>query len=90
MNSLNLKQVHSECGWHEKAILNSHQCGCFYCCQIFNTSEIIDWIDEPEDCPRGPGKTALCPRCNIDAVLPESNLYHLNFELLKAMNKEYF
>ena len=86
----NLKQIHSECGWHESAILKSNKCGCFYCEQIFLTSEIVEWIDEPEDCTRGAGRTALCSKCDIDAVLPESSLYELTPELLAAMHKEWF
>ncbi len=85
-----LKQIHSECGWHEKAILNSEYCGCFYCLEIFPQSEIVEWIEEPEDCPRGPGKTALCPKCDIDSVLPESEHYKITNELLTKMNREWF
>lgn len=86
----NLKQIHGECGWHEKAVLSSELCGCFHCLSVFSPSEIAEWIEEPEDCPRGPGKTALCPRCDIDAVLPESEFYEITPELLKAMYQEWF
>jgi hypothetical protein len=85
----NLKQIHGECGWHEKAILNSKLCGCFYCEKIFSATEISEWIEESKDCPRGAGRTALCPHCDIDTVLPESNLYEITPELLAAMNKEW-
>lgn len=85
----NFKQIHGECGWHEKAILSSKLCGCFGCGKIFPATEISEWIDEPEDCPRGPGRTALCPHCDIDTVLPESSLYEITPELLAAMNKEW-
>lgn len=86
----NLEQIHSECGWHEETIRKSNVCGCFYCLSIFPPSEIEEWIDEPEQCPRGPGRTAMCPRCGIDAVLPESDHYQLTKELLEEMNNEYF
>lgn len=86
----NFKQIHSECGWHEEAIQKSTVCGCFYCLSTFPPSEIEEWVDEPEDCPRGPGRTAICPKCGIDAVLPESEHYKLTKELLEAMNKEWF
>jgi len=84
-----LKQIHGECGWHEKSILKSNMCGCFNCLEMFPPSEIVEWIEEPENCPRGPGKTAMCPRCDIDTVLPESEYYELNKELLKVMNREW-
>jgi hypothetical protein len=83
-----LKQIHGECGWHEKPILRSKLCGCFHCLSIFPPSEIADWVDELKDCPRGPGKTAMCPKCDIDAVLPENEIYKITKELLENMNRE--
>jgi hypothetical protein len=87
---INYRQVHSESGWHEDAIGQSKKCGCFYCMAIFDPSEIEEWVEESSDGPRGTGKTALCPYCGIDAVLPESSLYSLTPELLKAMHEKYF
>lgn len=86
---INLKQIHSECGWHEKAILNSELCGCFNCLSQFPPSQITDWIEESPDCPRGAGKTAMCPNCDIDTVLPDSVKGGLSEELLELMQKEY-
>jgi hypothetical protein len=34
--------------------------GCFHCQAVFLTDEISQWIDN--------NRTALCPRCGIDAV----------------------
>jgi hypothetical protein len=53
-------------------------------------SDIEEWIEEPSDCPRGLGKTALCPNCGIDAVLPDTIELSLTPELLKAMHEKYF
>jgi NAD-dependent SIR2 family protein deacetylase len=36
-------------------------CGCFHCLQVFEATEVIDWIDD--------GETPLCPRCGVDAVM---------------------
>ena len=83
-------KVHDQCGWHEEAILNSQNCGCFYCLSIFKPNDIVEWIDEPEDCPRGPGKTAVCPNCGIDAVLPDTINYDLNIEFLEMMQIRFF
>ena len=87
--NINFKKIHSACGWHEKEILESKLCGCFSCLNIFKPTEIIEWIEEPEDCPRGPGKTALCPKCDMDTVLPDVIEYELTEELLKKMQIEY-
>lgn len=67
-----LKAVHDQRGWHEALVRASKVCGCFSCLAIFPVGEIVDWIDEPDDCPRGPGRTAECPRCGIDCVLPDA------------------
>lgn len=37
-------------------------CSCYYCLKNFKKNEIINYTDK--------GETALCPYCNIDAVLP--------------------
>ena len=69
--------------------MQSERCGCFYCLAVFAPDEITEWIDEPEDCPRGPGRMAVCPKCGIDSVLPESRV-KITRRLLKSMNKEWF
>ena len=37
-------------------------CGCYFCLTVFDGGEIHEWMDD--------GKTACCPRCDVDAVLP--------------------
>ena len=46
-------------------------------------------INETPDCPRGEGKTAICPKCDIDSVLPDSIDSGLSLQLLELMQKEY-
>jgi NAD-dependent SIR2 family protein deacetylase len=36
-------------------------CGCFHCLNVFEATEVVDWIDD--------GETPLCPRCGVDAVM---------------------
>jgi hypothetical protein len=36
-------------------------CGCFHCLQVYEATEVIDWIDD--------GETPLCPHCGVDAVM---------------------
>ena len=40
----------------------SNQCGCYNCLSEFPVIEIKEWTDG--------GKTAICPKCNVDSVLP--------------------
>lgn len=45
-------------------------CGCYHCLETFEAIEVVDWTDQD--------RTALCPRCNIDSVLPVSDKELLN------------
>ena len=87
---INFDKVHEQCGWHEEAILKSRKCGCFYCLNIFPPHEITEWLDEPEDCPKGPGKTAIYPYYGIDSVLPDTIDYELTKEFLEKMRDRFF
>jgi len=85
-----LKRIHFKAGWHRQNIIKSKICGCFYCLEFFSPSDIKEWIDELLDGSRGPGQTALCPKCGIDSVLPDKLDCVLDLKLLEAMNREYF
>ncbi len=89
MSMRDLKRLHDLSGWHE-AVLKSEKCGCFCCLAVFSPNEIEGWIDESPGCPRGPGRTALCPACGIDAVLPDGPDVQLDGEFLKEMQAETF
>lgn len=62
-----LKKAHEHSTDHRADIELSDTCGCFYCLNHFDSSEISEWIDG--------GETALCPRCGIDSVLPGNTGY---------------
>ena len=80
-----LKQAHEASIYHEAKIRASKTSGCFHCQKIFSQEEIIDWTDENS----GKGKTAICPKCGIDAVLPDD--YPIEDKLfLEKMNKVWF
>ena len=83
----NFKQIHANCRGHETAVQESFICGCFYCLSTFYPTEITDWTSYTHD---GCERTAACPKCGIDAVLPTSKHYEINDELLEAMNKFFF
>ncbi len=87
---IDYNKIHSKCGWHEKAILESKVCGCFYCLSIFPPNKITEWIEEDKDCPRGVGKTAVCPNCDIDSVLPDDIGHKITLDLLEKMQEEFF
>jgi hypothetical protein len=78
-----LELLHRLCANHRQAVLASTTCGCFYCQKTFASSEVEDWVDDEEG-------TALCPRCGIDSVIPESETYKLTPDLLRDMNEYWF
>jgi len=90
MTMLDLQRIHDQSGWHEEAVRRSACCGCFHCLSIFAPAEIVEWTDEPPGSPRGAGRTAICPRCGVDAVLPASDEVEITAELLSAMNARWF
>jgi len=57
---------------------DSDWCGCFYCLGFFRSAHIKKWVGTTRDGRRiesgeGPGQTAICPLCGIDAVIPEKS-----------------
>lgn len=53
-------------------------CSCYHCLQRFDTKQLTEWIDD--------GYTALCPHCNIDAIVPGK----INKSLLSRAYEKYF
>lgn len=50
---------------NKKDLENATHASCFCCLDVFETSEIEEYVPE-----RGGLWTALCPSCGIDAVVP--------------------
>lgn len=63
-------------------IRKSKLVGCYHCMQIYSPSEITETTDE--------GKTAMCAKCGIDSVLPDTSPYELDKETLKKLNEFWF
>ena len=78
-----IKLAHKHCANHRNELYNSRACGCFYCCKVFNPSEIEDWCDEDN--------TAICPHCGIDAVIGDASGFPVASEaFLKQMAQHWF
>ena len=76
-------QIHALSFENEQAVRSSQICGCFYCRKFFDSSSITEWVDDSN------ARTALCPYCGIDAVLPDSTV-ELSDELLARMYEQWF
>jgi len=81
--SIELEILHGFSFENESLVSSSVKCGCFYCGRVFDKEEIHEWIDDTK------GRTAVCPYCGIDSVLPDSNV-DLNDELLLQMRVKWF
>lgn len=79
-----LDDAHQYATGNEELVVRSSLCGCFSCEEIFPPDEIEDWTDDKK------GRTAICPHCYIDAVLPDSGPYHVTYAFLKKMNRRWF
>lgn len=79
---MNIKEASKYSIYDMSELQNSSQAGCYYCKSIFDTSAIKETTDE--------GKTALCPKCGIDSVLPDSSPFALDIETLSKLNKYWF
>jgi hypothetical protein len=82
-NEGSLILVHRFCTSNEADLAVSEVCGCFYCMKIYSPSEITNWINDSD------GKTAVCPHCGIDSVLP-GNRVELSKDFLKKMHEVWF
>ncbi len=82
MTEKEIREIHMHSARNRQEIERSSQCGCFSCGRIFDASEVEDYIDNEE--------TALCPYCDIDAVVGDASGVVLSQELLKEMKKKYF
>ncbi len=83
-----LKKAHSFSNNHKAALERPQKCGCFYCMEIFDSTEIKEWLIDDNPCDQG--GTALCPYCYIDSVIGESSGYPIIKEFLNEMNKKWF
>lgn len=77
----NLKEIHELSLGNKDLISISNNVGCFYCLKIFPKNDIMEWV--------GQEKTALCPHCSIDSLLPD-NMVSLTKNLLKEMHNFWF
>jgi hypothetical protein len=82
-----IRLAHQSSANHRVPVAASTVCGCFYCCEVFPPTAILDCGDEADD---GPGTTALCPKCGIDAVLPDNAGFVLSREFLERMKAHWF
>lgn len=89
-----LTEAHKVCKHHRGQVENSKQCGCFHCVAVFAPSLIKRWVFKTKKSGRAADATpdtALCPMCDIDAVIGDaSDLPIDDLDFLAAMKKKWF
>ena len=76
-----LNRLHAYCSHNKELDIISKTCYCFYCKEKYDSKEVIEYIDD--------GQTALCPKCGVDTVLPDS-IEEVNEEVIDEMNEYWF
>lgn len=82
-----IREAHDHSSNNRQEVQDSSMSGCFYCLEVFKSSEVVDWVDEDSS---GQGQTALCPRCGIDSVVGDKAGYPLSAEFLGKMKAHWF
>lgn len=77
-----MEKYHAYCTHNKKLIDASRKCYCFHCKGSFDPQDIEEYIDN--------GHTALCPKCGVDAVLPDSIGEPIDDSILSQMNEYWF
>ena len=78
-------EAHEACFKNWRLLKKSKMCGCFYCLETYPASEVVDWCDEKDR-----RRTALCPYCGIDSVIPDASGWPLDADFLKEMKYWWF
>lgn len=63
---------------NREALKHTLHASCFSCIQTFGSWQVTVWVDY--------GKTAVCPLCGVDAVIPGI----IPYEVLRKLNHEWF
>lgn len=84
------QSLHDSASHHRSEVEAAQQCGCFYCLNRFHPSSIKEWCDPYVRKDPSVGRTALCPKCGIDAVVVWDIKDESFKEKLKSMRDYWF
>lgn len=81
---ISFKKAHESRMDNREGINASKHCGCFHCEAIFRPYEISEWFKDNKD------STAICPHCDIDAVIGDASGYPITPHFLRAMHEHWY
>jgi len=82
MTQADIEQAISYATTNEEALQLSNQAGCYYCLQIYDAKEVTDFLATE--------RTALCPKCGIDSVIPDTAPFELTPKNLVKLHAYWF
>lgn len=77
-----LEKLHTYSSHNRYLVDISEQCTCFYCKHTIDSREITEYADN--------GQTAVCPKCGIDALIPDSIEEPLDENTVAEMHEYWF
>ena len=77
-----LKKLHTYSTHNRSNIAAANKCYCFHCKAVMKSREILRFADD--------GQTAICPKCGIDSILPDSIDEPLDTKIIAEMHEYWF
>lgn len=77
-----ITEAHQHCIRNQSEIQESQKCGCFYCCEEFDSNDVVDFLESEG--------TALCPNCGTDSVIGDASGFKITKEFLSEMRRHWF
>lgn len=79
---MQMERLHAYSANNRSLIAASYKCYCFYCKESMYRGAIEEYADD--------GQTALCPKCGIDAIIPDSIEESVDENIIAEMNEYWF
>ena len=77
-----LKRLHVYSTHNRRWVETADRCHCFYCKSCVEASTVTEYADD--------GQTAFCPKCDVQALLPDSIPESVDEETVALMNEYWF
>lgn len=77
-----LKKLHTYSSHNRNLIMLANRCYCFHCKTALDRHEIKEYADD--------GQTAICPKCGIDAIIPDSIEDSIDEKTISEMQEYWF
>ena len=86
MDLKELDRAHAHSWANRQEVMDSEKCGCFFCLEIFSPVAITTWALDDDDV----ANVAVCPYCEVDAVIGDRSGFPIETGFLKSMRLRWF